>query len=180
MRHLLLAAALSACVSCSSISGGGTSALHCPSDATPRVSESGTWCETPTGESVGVALAWYGPGRLQSASQLQRNEAVATVFFYETGEIESVRSAVPGTTREISRHWYRDGTQKIYSEWEHGQLNGLYRSWQSNGKPESEGRFLEGEHVGTWRFWDPEDGAERTVEYSSAEKSPDVPAAPGP
>jgi len=165
VRAAILAGLATALSTCTNTSRERYTSLHCPEDSTLQISEHDSWCANSTGANVGAALAWHAPGHLQSVSQFVAGEVSASVQFHETGYLEAVRLAVPGTDREISHQWHPNGTPKIYSEWRGGKLDGRYESWLPSGKPDSQGHFAEGERVGTWRFWNNEDGSEKVIQY---------------
>ena len=71
--------------------------------------------------------------------------------YYESGQQKSERDLKRG--KLIA--WYKNGQIKEKSSLRDGELNGLSITYYKNGQKESEGRYINNQKDGQWKYWGP-------------------------
>ena len=171
MRALLLIAA-TALVNCAP-----SESFFCPPDSTARTTNNVLSCFRGDDTMVGPFLSFPESGVLEDIGWFREGEEVGSwVSFDSEGLLVTERRILNGG-RQIARHWFPDGTPKIYAEWQGEALHGWFRTWHPNGHPKSEGQHTDMERVGVWKFWEPDGSLRVTVTY---EGGIEVGRTPGP
>jgi hypothetical protein len=85
------------------------------------------------------------------------------------------RLPAAGKAKRATPRWCPDGTRQVGAEPPRGALlwctlpdgrrHGPYRTWHTNGHVETEGQYLLGKQVGTWRFWSETGALEKTDDF---------------
>ena len=142
------------------------------------------------GQPIGEWISYYPSGKVFIISNYENGELKGDIkSFDENGKLIQITHSETGLTEgfnESGKLWYfgkqkngkkegewtflSNGLKQKIQNYENGQLNGEYKSYDENGKLYCKGKYEKGKRVGEWKFYF-SNGALKEIGYYQNDKS---------
>lgn len=155
-----------------------TGSFACPGVGFSRLHHDGSVvCEDPAGNPLAIAVASTPDGALSNLTFFSERLPVATVVFFENGQISSLSVRAVDANLEWLLSWYPNGQLMRFSTFQSDEPHGESRAWHENGLLKSFGNYANGSKVGFWEYFNQNGSLVRRVSENSSDMMPPAPPA---